>query len=240
MRLFLIIISLMQLSCADQGKEQSWWQKTQTDWPQLVLTNHIHFKYRKPVKGASSFVLTHDRDTVVCTARHVIEEPIGVVPPVPQDSVNTLLKLWHAAPRNSDNFDSIHIKSLRNTKPSKLDFLVLDAEIHTSSITPLSPAFSTTSVGDTAYVIGCQRNEKRHSQQVFETTVSYASETEIILKSKSAFEPLGFSGAPVINQKGKAIGILYGANISKEGLFLYLIPINQTFPFIKPHFRVVE
>ncbi|WP_417590179.1 trypsin-like peptidase domain-containing protein [Owenweeksia hongkongensis] len=226
------VLAVFILSCASP-KTENWWHKPQNEWPQILLSNSIEFKNRPSVSGASAFLLYHNNDTVICTARHLVEKPIGIIPSVPQDSVNTLLKDWKLFPRATPDFDSIKITKLRNTSSSPLDFLVLEAETKSTSITALKPALDSAHENDVIYILGCERSDIACTQNVYKTKVRWVVDSQIIVEPESKFKAAGFSGAPAINENGEAIGIATAVYNEQGEFYLYLESIHQVIPYLK-------
>ncbi len=230
-RLSIAYLSLALISCSSVHTK-NWWEKPSTQWPQILLTNKIAFTGRDTVEGASAFLLYYRDDTVACTARHLIETPMGINPSVPQDSVNLILKKWIVYPRATSNFEPINITHLRNSKPSPRDFLVLDVENIHSDITALQPAIDSVSKNQTIYLIGCEKSDSLCSQNIYPARIKWIVENQIIVEPNEKFNAAGFSGAPAVNQSGKAVGIITGVNREEGRLYIYIEPISKVIPYI--------
>lgn len=229
--LFLVLVAFI-ISCTSSSTE-NWWQESQSEWPQIVLTNSIEFIARPTVSGASAFLLYHNNDTVVCTARHLVEKPIGIIPSVPQDSVNILLKSWKLYPRATPHFDSIQITKLRNTAPSPHDFLVLDAKLKNINITALKPALDSVHENDVIYILGCERSDSACQQNVYTAKVRWIVDNQIIVEPELKFKAAGFSGAPAINKNGAAVGVAVSVYNQDGEFYIYLESIEQVLPFLQ-------
>lgn len=230
----ILIFCSIILSCKSQATgDDDWWQKPRLEWPQILLTNHLEFDGRNTVEGASAFLLRNDSDTVLCTVRHILEKPMGIKPPVPQDSVNYLLKNWSLAPRATTGFDSLRVQSLINTKPSDDDLLVLSLKKQSREITSLLPSPTLAVKGEKVFIIGCENKSKDCNQNVWEATVAVSDSTQLIIEPASKFVAAGFSGAPVVNVEGKLVGMVYGVYNGEEGFFLYLVPVSKLTPFLE-------
>ena len=215
-------------SCKSQSpNEEKWWLKPQQEWPQILLIHHLEFDGRNTVEGASAFLLIRNRDTVLCTVRHILEKPMGIKPPVPQDSVNVLMKNWTLAPRASTGFDSLRVAQLINSTPSEDDFLLLKLQNRTNKIAALYPASKAVVKDEKVYIIGCERESTDCSQDVWTASVAVSDSEQLIIKPENKFAAAGFSGAPVINKDGKLVGMIYGVYDGEEGFFLYLIPASK-------------
>lgn len=230
--LSLSLFALALLSCTVSQNEY-WWEKPSDEWPQILLSNSIEFRDRPAVSGASAFLLYYNNDTVVCTARHVVEKPIGIVPSVPQDSVNTLLKQWSVFARATALFDTIPVSKLRNTNPAPADFLVLDIQTKNTQITALEPILDSVHENDIIYVLGCERSDKDCQQNVYISKVRWTVDKQIIVEPESKFNAAGFSGAPAINKQGKVVGVVTSVFNQDGEFYLYLESIQQVLPFLK-------
>lgn len=113
-----------------------------------------------------------------------------------------------------------------------MDFLVLDADFTSKNITPVAPAQDVSEINEEVSIIGCERNDKDCTQHVYPATISVISDKQLIIKPELEFNPMGFSGAPVVNKQGKVIGLVFGTYRGEEGFFLYLVPIHHVLPFI--------
>lgn len=196
-------------------KSEAWMALPAPQWPQLVLTNHASYRGHTPLRGASSFLLrSPDGPPLLVTARHLLGEDGGVNPPVPVDQFDGVLTAWKAHPRTlSEKFVLVE-----RAERACFDvvFFALRKRPGELPATPLSMRLGPVVVGEEVFLLGCPYSEEGCRQNVYRGKVAAAPDAPAFTFSVDPPVNLrGFSGAPVIDRNGQAIGVfcrLGGAN----------------------------
>ena len=234
MRYLSVFLFILTFSCSSQNKEtsthtlQHWKTNNYTDSVQILLTNE--YKIRDSYSfGASSFLIKTKKDTLLCTAKHLLGDAMGIIPEVKTDSFNSLLNYWKAFPRNNTiSSDTVFGKTLLNKGINATDIILQKCAIEKhSKIQVLQPRFSKIKKGERLDVIGCEYSDFDCHQKTFSVIMDTYQSGQIWVKSKSKFDASGFSGAPVIDANGYVIGVISAGSEFGNELYLIIEPINK-------------
>ncbi len=234
MRYLSVFIFILFFSCTSENKKAStyslehWKTKNYIDSVQILLTNE--YKIRDSYNfGASAFLIKAKKDTLLCTAKHLLGDAMGITPEVKTDSFNSLLNYWKAYPRNNTIAnDTILGKTLVNKAINTTDIILQKCFIENNSkIQILQPRFSKIKKGEHLEVIGCEYSDFNCHQKSFSVVMDEYLSGQIWVKSKTKFDASGFSGAPVIDANGYAIGVISAGGEFGNELYLIIEPINK-------------
>jgi Trypsin-like peptidase domain len=199
----------------------TWVERPFSEWPQILLTNDYAFNKKQKGDGASAFLLDFNGDTMVCTAKHLLGDDMGISPEVPTSSFDKELKYWKIFARNNKlNKDTLNIKNISTVNiPGEKDILLMDLVSKKTSIQPLKPYMDVTPLkkGQKLQIIGCEYMDSDCHQKIYEAVYLTQQDGWLIVKPKTKFEAMGFSGAPVIDENGLVVGILSGSAKSTKG-----------------------
>ena len=218
-----MLLGLFTIGCSknqpaipnDDREPVSWLQPDTSKWPQVLLTNYAEFEGHSPLQGASAFLVRNDNDVVVAiTARHLIGEYGGVEPEIPVARLNDVLNGWVLFPRD-DPEQYVRLRGTTLTPYSRadspwreFDFLVLDlAEKPREGLEPLEIRQEPIQVGETVYLIGVPYDESG-GQNVYAGTVTARKGDHFRFDISPSVGLRGFSGAPIIDSKGYAVGLM--------------------------------
>ena len=209
----LLFLSLCCAGCGtDTRVAEEWVSKPIAGWPQIVLTNHAEFNGHTSLEGASGFLIRADDGRVfAATAAHLIGSAGGVEPDIPLNQLTARIRSWKMFPRTMpDDFVQITSLAVEGLDGRNLDWLVLS--IRDSGQLParaLRLRRDRVRVGETVYLIGCPYVETECSQNVYRGKV-----TQRALGDRFRYDidpPVdirGFSGAPIIDEKGYVVGVM--------------------------------
>jgi hypothetical protein len=196
----------------DNRVAEPWVSKPKTEWPQIVLTNHARFTGHSPLRGASSFLIrTNDDRVLAATARHLIGSAGGVEPKIPVNQLTGKIQSWRMFPRTMpDDFVEITSLGVQGLDDEILDWLILS--IRNADPLPAQPLRirkEPVCVGGTVFLIGCPYIERSCQQNVYVGTVTErAFGDRFRYDIEPSVDIRGFSGAPILDEKGYAVGVM--------------------------------
>jgi len=234
MKYLSILILIIFFGCNTQTKEKlnisinNWKKENYIDSTQILLTNEYNVRDSYSF-GASSFLIKAKNETLLCTAKHLLGDAMGIIPEVKTDSFNELLKYWKAYPRNNTICsDTILGKSIVNKDINSIDVILQKCTIKPNSkIEVLYPRFSKIIKGENLEIIGCEYSDTECHQKKFKAIMDSYENGKIWIKSHSIFDASGFSGAPVIDNKGYVIGVISAGGEFNNELYLIIEPISK-------------
>lgn len=204
--------SLNSAPLVDTRIAEQWVVKPKSEWPQIVLTNYAEFKGHSSLQGASSFLINTEDDSVfAATAAHLIGSAGGVVPDIPINQLNQKILSWYMFPRTMpDDYVEIDSLGLNGLDDNDHDWLILS--IKNSDHLPASPLKlrrEPVRVGETVYLIGCPYIEQDCKQNVYTGVITErAFGNSFRYNIDPPVDLRGFSGSPIIDEKGYVVGIV--------------------------------
>lgn len=181
---------------------------------QILLTNDAAFSGDRTLEGASGFLIKYNGADFAVTARHLLGEDGGVAPSVSIEQLKTpVLTKWEMKPRVVTNANKETVKLSAeglDFSQSSNDFVLLKVISKDFEIQPLTPSFETPALGETLFLIGCPYSETNCKQNSYPVKFAEFDEEKNIIacEMNSKVDLRGFSGAPVVNGKGEAVGVL--------------------------------
>jgi hypothetical protein len=226
-----LIILILTLGCnfeVIQVKTEVWKTVNYIDSVQILLTNDYHLSESYGF-GASSFLIKAKGDTVLCTAKHLLGEAMGISPEVKTDSFNASFNYWIAYPRhNRLSDDTIVCTQLITEIVTDVDIILQECELGVKNdIVALTPRFSRAIAGERFEIIGCVYSDSACHQRKFYATLDSFEDGQLFLLSESDFDASGFSGAPVIDSSGFVIGLLSGGAEFGGEFYLVIEPLTK-------------
>ena len=197
----------------DALEAEPWVGKEFSEWPQLVLTNDARFDGHTPLYGASAFLLKNAQGKVFgATARHLIGSNGGVNPEVKIGEFNRVLKDWILFPRTQDtntvHLTSIGVSGLDNPRKDWLILNVAGGRDHYPAH-PLTARKEPVKVGETVYLVGVPYSDRTSSQNVYKGKVTQrALGNSFRYDIDPPVDIRGFSGAPIIDERGHVVGVM--------------------------------
>lgn len=196
---------------------------------QYLLTNKISMKHRPVVSGASSFLVRLNGSVYLCTAKHLTQGPMGFEPALELSTYNDSVNYWRAFPRtNKLSGETIETGKLLHNGAEKEDVILLELKKEAEQTGVLQADFRRLKEGERLRILGCQYKDAGcHQQEYSGTFIRYTANDEIEMRVDSPdVEMVGMSGAPVVDDNLKVVGIVSAGLLTKEMLKAYIAPVD--------------
>jgi Fe-S cluster assembly iron-binding protein IscA len=189
---------------------EPWAARPPAAWPQILLTNKATFRGHTGLNGASAFLIKGpDGRVLAATARHLLGGDGGVAPEVPVEALERDLASWRLHPRTQPS----HFVAIERPFSANYDMVVLELKPQEGELPahPLQVRTDPLRVGEKVFLVGCPYSEAGCRQNVYAGRVTERLQGPGFLFDVSPPVVLrGFSGAPVVDAHGYAVGVLQG------------------------------
>ncbi|MEM7394688.1 MAG: serine protease, partial [Verrucomicrobiota bacterium] len=190
---------------------EDWIGKPTSEWPQIVLTNLGEFKEHTSMRGASAFLVKGRNDIVLAaTAQHLIGKHGGVEPELSVDQFNHQLTSWIMYPRTLPDQKVRATRlgtSVQAVRHTDWLFMNIEEQEHYPAY-PLERGAGPVRIGDKVFLVGCPYSEEDCRQNVYRGVVTERTDDGMI---RYDIEPpvniSGFSGAPILNDRGHVVAV---------------------------------
>jgi len=226
--LYKYILWAVLLNGACLHAQNAAWPNTTADkWPQVALINEVWYqggeRYIHPsfAYAASGFVVDTGKDTLAVTAKHVL----WIVKTSTMNSVDFQGKLerWVMHPKGN-LADSVVIGQLLNADPNEQlngpdasitqrDWLIFTTKYVAPNIKPLKIRSKRLKTGEPLWITGCPYQQKDCFVEASQTLEIEGD--RIVFTKPDSIEVGGASGSPILDRKGRLVGILGGGAMSK-------------------------
>lgn len=202
------------------------------DSSQVVLTNEYAFKDGRFAKGGASFVVESKSGSVLCTAKHLLGEAMGISPKVTTSEFEQEMEYWEAFAFNKNLFkDSLSVQGLLNKKESQTDILLFKYEGKSDGLLTLKPRYSKPQINEELELIAREFNSDR--QQRYPLVIDKYNSKSYRGRAKKPFNPQLMSGSPVLDKNGYVIGVLVGGGYFEDELYLTVEPLSLVKDYIE-------
>lgn len=189
-----------------------------------LINNYEYFEGKHEFKQLGcAFLLKYKTDTFAITAKHILAI-------LKTDSAKSLIienfvKKWTMTPLNNENEVVVVDKLLNENKEENLkskkiyekDWLLFSIKENKTNVIPLEFREKPLIKGEKLFVVGWTRHMKGGNQRVYEFEFYKTKGTHYLMKKLIIPEKMGgLSGAPVVDNDGKLVGIV---SISEFNLF---------------------
>lgn len=207
----------------------AWISRNISQWPQIVLTNDARIKPRSILQGASGFLMKLPNGAIVAaTARHVMAD-------VPLNQFATAIQAWTLVSTSSPQRKvTLGKLAIAPDAAESLDCLLMTVPRQTGYPAEVLPARSTpVEEGETVYLVTVQ-NDGKAVQTIYKGMVRRRSDDQhFAYEVPGSVETRGFSGAPIIDEKGNVVGLHqrhYEKAANVQGTLLSALDISQVIP----------
>lgn len=217
------------------GPKQDWKKEEYLTSKQIVFTNEYRFKDGRYALGASSFLVKAKNQTVLCTAKHLLSEAMGISPKVATSDFNAQLDYWKVFAKNDKIFgDTLSVSRMITQKSEPSDIILLKCKSTTGSgLLTLTPRLTRVGADEELEIIGYEFGDASGDQKSFKVTFDEYDRSTIIVKAKKPFRANGMSGSPVVDASGYVVGVLVGGGMFDGSMYLSVEPLKK----IKQYFR---
>jgi hypothetical protein len=192
---------------ATQPARPAWMDRDPAQWPQVLLTNEAKLKPDLRIDGASGFLLRLPNGAVVAaTARHVLGDQTRL------EDLNASILSWAMYPRTMvSRRVALHKLALKTQGLGDLDCVFMTVTPTHNWPVAVLPARSTpVHAGETVYLLAVPYDQNR-AQNVYKGIVtSRQKEHDFAYQMDSTPDHRGFSGAPILDDRGNLVGVHLG------------------------------
>ena len=149
MKYLYLLITLIIISCqspyAPSSIPNNWFHEDFINSTPILLTNQFQFEdITTPAYTSGSFLIKARKDTFLCSAKHVLEPILNIIPKEKTADFNSSLKYWEVFSRKEHlSSDTIDIQDLVNTGISPRDIILFNLKPNQDyNIQPLTPRFT--------------------------------------------------------------------------------------------------
>lgn len=210
--LSLLSIVLILLSCSQARISVS-----DKQFPPTSLVNHYEYfegKHKFDQLG-TAFLLKYREDTFAITTKHTLA--ILKTDSIKNLSLENFIKSWTMSALTRENemvvtdklLNEDKSESLKSKEALKKDWLVFSIKENNANVIPVEFREKPLVKGEKLYVVGWTRHMKEGDQRVYEFKYYKTKGTHHLLKKIIVPEKFGgLSGAPVLDEEGKLIGMV--------------------------------
>jgi hypothetical protein len=217
------ILCLTLLAC-DPGPEQqteAWATLPASEWPDIVLTNEVHFADTVFHDLANAFLVDLGADTVGATAKHIFMV-IGDHRRLTSIDLGSDFVRWDLRSKRVKGAGLAGVELINQNPREPIgdfnslktrDWLVFKLTTTPGDVQPLRLRSTPLKKGDTAYVVGRSLANRQNAQptvvplRIYQDVGPYY----YVQSLESGADPVGTSGSPVIDENGHLVGIVSGA-----------------------------
>lgn len=233
---FLIMLFSLATSCRESNNTQKTSKFTKLT-TQYLLTNEIRMKDREVVFGGSAYLIEMNKETYLCTAKHLTGPAMGFEPAIDLKSFKDSVLHWKAYPRNNKlSNDTLVVNELLFFDDNNDDLILLSLKTNPTKVGVLSPNFDKLEKGRRFRILACEyRDDDCFQKEYFGTFNGYTNTNQLeITMEASKLSIAGFSGAPILDENNKVVGhVLAGGDAGNGKINVYAAPIILANKIIK-------
>ncbi|MGC4013571.1 MAG: trypsin-like peptidase domain-containing protein [Luteolibacter sp.] len=179
----------------------------------MVLTNEAVFLGHTPLRGASAFLVQDEKHGVIAaTALHLLGENGGVEPRVDPADLDQVLKRWKLYARTKPQAGlDVGGLCVCSSGQKHYDWLALRLKEASGDLpaTPLRLRAKPVELGELVHLVGVAYSEPEVAQKVYSGRVTgRAPGGRFKYDISPPVDLRGFSGAPIVDEKGLAVGVM--------------------------------
>lgn len=204
-------------------------------FPSTSLINHFEYfeGEHKFYQLGTAFLIKYKNDTFAITAKHIL----AVLKPDSSKNLTleNFIKTWTMRPLNKENeivivdklLNEDEKESLKSKKLYEKDWLVFSIKENNANVIPLEFRENPLIKGEKLYAIGWTRHMKEGNQRVYEFEYYKTKGTHHLMKKLIIPEKMGgLSGAPVVDEDGKLVGIVSNSKFNLFSMEKMFAPVG--------------
>ena len=204
---FLLIILTGNFIYAENIKNTDF-EKKVLKRKQILLTNEMEYKDGQSSSGASAFLIHYNGEIYAVTAKHLLGKAMGIVPEVLPSNFNSEIKEWTLFRRYSPNEKLTVKKLISEDNNMSNDVILFQINEIPRKTHPLKVSTEKLIENKKYYLIGCPYKETTCNQNIYRISYKEKQHNMEIFTLESKLELSGFSGAPIVDEKGDVVSIL--------------------------------
>jgi len=212
---WLLIAAGAGISGCTASEDGKWYRQPPEAWPPITMINEITYTdMHHPIAGCA-FLLDLGSDTLAVTAKHILtffkSESMNSV------SFRNRLESWKMYPKDHPD-DGVLVDRLLNEDegesiervPSPGDWLLFTIKEKSPHIQVLQPRETPLQEGEPVFIVGWRYSDKDCPQVIYKGAfVRSEGETHIISTERLSDNTMpGLSGSPVVDARGRVIGLM--------------------------------
>ncbi len=188
---------------------------------QIFFRNDFAFNDGQSSSGASAFLISYQGNVYVATAKHMLNESMGIEPKIAPSTFSEKLDYWLIQPPTGS--PSLHISGIVSPNDDwDNDIILLTAQEKEIPYQPLKVALTQPKEGDVAYIIGCPYEEKQCQQNAYKLKyITKDGKDYNFLWENKNISSRGFSGAPIVDKNGNVLAV-YNYHHDEDGIDTYV------------------
>jgi hypothetical protein len=204
-------------------------------FPPISLVNHYEYFDENQMYNqlGTAFLLKYQNDTFAITAKHTLA--VLKSDSIKNLSLENFIKKWTMSPLTKENEMVVVDKLLNEDKSESLksktlhekDWLVFSIKENNANVIPLEFRENPLIKGEKLYAIGWTRHMKEGNQRVYEFEYYKTKGTHHLMKKLIIPEKMGgLSGAPVVDEDGKLVGIVSNSKFNLFSMEKMFAPVG--------------
>ncbi len=229
-RFYYLIILTVLVSCSKAKISVS-----DKQFPPVSLVNHYEYFDGNHMYNqlGTAFLLKYQKDTFAITAKHIL----AVLKPdsIKNVSLENFIRRWTMSPLTKENEMVVAEKLLNEDKSESLkskslfekDWLIFSIKENNSKVIPLEFRETPLVKGEKLYAVGWTRHMKEGNQRVYEFEFYKTKGTHFLVKKLIIPDQMGgLSGAPVLDENGKLVGVVSNSEFSLFAMEKMFAPVG--------------
>lgn len=188
---------------------------------QLFFRNNFSFNDGQSSQGATAFLISYKNKIYVVTAKHMLNEWMGIEPAILPSEFSEKLNRWLIQAPFAEEVLKIE-DIVQPLDDWKTDIILLTTKAKPKNYQLLKVAKKSPKKGDVAYIIGCPYAEENCRQNAYPLIyLGKDGQQHKFLWLNKTISSRGFSGAPMVDKNGNVLAV-YNYHHDSAGKDVYV------------------